>query len=365
MDILVIILLCAMEAALLLGIAVVLLKRKNVHLQQQLETAAKQAQPDDEFESISSGYLPYLERQIIDTRSQQQFQATSEEVDERLAEALNRRLDLLEAEKKVTEYCNDYPERRWEHVAAHYSEPQLEEEAPQIESPAASADIPESEKGQVEQLVSAFDQQGSALSSLRAVFEQAKQQPDTAAFAELETQLKELERRFDEATTCVEIMEQENHRLQHQMEREEQQAERERHENAAEFSHQLGKQKQNISALYDMVGELQLEAEKATALHAQLDQFENNAREMSLCIETMEEENLFLRNQVEALQSLDRTKSEQEQATAGEANEAAARRIESLQAELEAKQKSMEELQMRFAEVEKEYLLLYEKTRSV
>ncbi len=365
MDILVIILLCAMEAALLLGIAVVLLKRKNVHLQQQLETAAKQAQPDDEFESISSGYLSYLERQIIDTRSQQQLQPTDEEVDVRLTEALNRRLDLLEAEKKVTECCNDYPERRWEHVAAHFAEPQLAEEASQNEQSVDSADIPESERGEVKRLVSVLDQQGNALSSLRAVFEQAKEQPDTAAFTELETQLRELERRFDEATTCVEIMEQENHRLQHQMEHEEQQAERERHEDAAEFSHQLGKQKQNISALYDMVGELQLEAEKATALHAQLDQFENNAREMSLCIETMEEENLFLRNQVEALQSIDKKRSEEEQTAAGEANEAAARRIESLQAELEAKHKSMEELQTRFAEVEKEYLLLYEKSRTV
>lgn len=351
----------ALEVALLLAVLVVFLNRKNKRLQQELEEFRQPAVDDEQFESIASGYLPYLEKQIIDTQLRFELQQSESGDDERLELALTQRLALLEAEKKVAEHCNDYPERRWEHVMEYFAPQQIEEE-PEPEAAVEQVEGTEA-AGSVGQLVNVFGQQGNALVSLRSVFDQVREKPDTETLDELENQLKELERRFGEANTCVEMMEQENQRLQDQMEKEEQRMDKARHEDAVEFAQQLGKQKNSLSSLQGMVNDLQLEAGKAAELQEQLKQFESNAREMNLCIEIMEDENLFLRDQVQALLQADQAESlEQKKVTTD--NEELSNRIEALQSELEEKQGKLSELERRYAEMEKEYQLLYEKAQS-
>ena len=56
------------ELAALLGVAVFVLNRKRKQLQSQLQTLASETPPT--FDSIASGYLPYLEKQILESRDQ-------------------------------------------------------------------------------------------------------------------------------------------------------------------------------------------------------------------------------------------------------------------------------------------------------
>jgi hypothetical protein len=108
-------LLLALEALVLLAALVVVLARRQRNLRRQLEQLSERNQAEPGFASVESGYLAFLEKQIVDTRARLEL---AEAGDAGFLEALSNRLVLLESEKKVTELCNDYPARHWEHIRA-------------------------------------------------------------------------------------------------------------------------------------------------------------------------------------------------------------------------------------------------------
>ena len=372
MNLLMISFFCVLEVAMLLLVFGVVLKRKNKRLQRRICELERPAEPAESFESIESGYLPYLEKQVIDTRSRLELNEIETGVDDELAAALANRLDFLEREKRVVELCNDYPKRRWEHVSECFCPPQEEGEPFDEEADVAPDDASEAPEAEFEepvvQLAGILNRQGDALESFRQVFEVIKKEPDLQALEQMEKALRELERRYREASTCIEIMEQENQRLQNKVEqggRRLERAEAEKNENIVDLQDQVGKQKRNISELNHLIDNLQLEAEHAAELQAKIDQFDLATRDMNMCIQIMEEENEFLREQVQALLQLDVDGS------ANENNEDQVKRIEelqheieSLQAELKARNDSIATIEDKYASMEKEYLTLYEKSQS-
>lgn len=370
---------CVLEAALLLLVWAVLLQRKNAQLQRRISELRQHDPPAQSFESIESGYFPYLEKQIIDTRARLELSEAETADGDGLAAALGNRLALLESEKRVAELCNDYPEHRWEHVTACFRPPATEgPEQPEIPleiaTPPASTenadDAPTTQSGEesVARLAGIINRQGDALESFRQVFEVIRKEPDPKALEQMDKSLRELERRYREASTCIEIMEQENQRLQYKVEQGSwrlDRAEHEKHESIAALEGQVGKQKRSISELNHLIDGLQLEAEKAAELQARLDQFDLATRDMNMCIQTMEEENEFLREQVQSLLQIDHNKT----ANADDENqrnrmEALERELEALQAKLQEKDTALAAAEQKYAAMEKEYLTLYEQSRS-
>lgn len=381
MEVLLIILLMVLEVALLLaGFAVfqflTIRKLRAELLAMQQALAAGQAD-DEGFESITSGFLPYLEKQLIENREMQEITAEAAHPDEVLQLALQRRGLFLEAEKHVAELGNDFPKRHWEHVSECYTpeeEPEAEtEEEGEVSEEAAAVEQPES----VVQMQGALQQQGIAIDSMREIFEKIKEDPNEEALALMEKQLGELERRYQEANTCIEMMEQENVRLQQQMEG----VEEEKRKNSEALVTQIGKQKQNVTELCEMLDDLELEAEKAELLQKKLDQFELTSRDMNLCIQVLEEENETLHKQVAAMEQQtgagdqellagleEKITALQEQLEAVQVqkelqqNEMAAIRLQLQERDdvLGEKEQAMAQLKENYASLEKEYLTLYE-----
>ena len=220
MDVVSLILFVVLEAALLLGVALVLLWRQNKQLQLRLcELEAQPVADAPGFASVESGYLPYLEKEIIETRALLEQVESGSGDDSTLPDALRYRLDFMEAEKKVTELCNDHPKDRWQHVADHFQPPAAE--ADSEEAPAQEADI-QPGSGDMEELQGLLGQQGDSIQSLREVIMQVKADPRAELIDQLEEKIVELEHRYREANTCMEIMDQENTRLQDKVERKDQ-----------------------------------------------------------------------------------------------------------------------------------------------
>ena len=122
-------------------------------------------------------------------------------------------------------------------------------------------------------LQTALSGQVSAIQSLQHLLLQARQEPDQTSIEQMEKHIAQLERQCREANTCVEIMEQENQRLQHRVERAGLCADRaaaDSRESVAELQQQLDKKKRTITELHERLVSLKLEAEQAQALRGQL-----------------------------------------------------------------------------------------------
>jgi chromosome segregation ATPase len=379
----------ALEMVLLSGGALFLLYRKYVLLRKRLdEQPAPVAEPAT-FDSIESGYFPYLEKELLATHACLEQIRNSADVDEIQVQALENRVNLLEAEKQVVESSNDYPDRHWEFVLESFkpvpeeldqthesgdAETVEDTEADQheLQADADSQDIAEEDQSsgsdaQVEVLQDNMRQQGIVLDDIRQALQQVRQDPQAEAIEKLEQQLKKLEQRYREASTCIDIMGQENDRLQEKIDHRDHRiglVEAEKTESVADLEEQLDKQKRSVSELHSLVDGLQLETEKANQLQNKLDQFELASRDMNMCIQVLEEENQFLQEQIAALLKADDGESVYDKA--GDNNELAElqAQIEILRKELVEKDKKIREAEDRFTAMEQEYLTLYEEANA-
>lgn len=370
----------ALEVALLFAGALFLLYRKYVKLRERLQELPPPATEPENFDSIKSGYFLYLEKELLATQARLEQTQSNADADELQVHALQNRLMLLGAEKQVVESTNDYPDRHWEFVLERFKpvieeselepvqEPEDAESQPGITSQSlseASGDTGTSV--QVEALQDNMQQQGVALDAMKQVLQQVKQDPQSELIEQLEQQLKELERRYQEASTCIEIMDQENDRLQEKIDRREyriDQVEAEKTESVTDLEEQLDKQKRNITDLHNLVGDLQLETGKASQLQEKLDQFGLASRDMNMCIQVLEDENQFLQEQIAELLKTDEGGSvydkvgEQKDPTELEAQ------IEALRAELIEKDKRVQAAEEKYTVMEQEYLTLYEEANA-
>lgn len=459
---LIIVVFVALEVALLLGLFVGLLARRQKRLKTRLQAfeAAQSDPAEEKFASMESGYLPYLEQQLAQTREQLEQGADAADDDQAQQAALHRRMELLQAEKALTEHCNDYPEQRWAQVATLYAvaaaqpdtnpgadtvdasqagddplaqahariaglekfrdnffqlrnelkalaldkdalaeqlaqllpeaersaelqallsrlneqNARLNSELEQLEAqasrqeqgdaivPAVGAEVDEAAAGE---LHSALGRQGEVIEAIKGTLAQAGDAPSAELVADLSRQVKTLEQRYREATTCLDVMGQENERLQEKVERKDAHiahAETESRENVSDLQDQLGKQKQKLSELTDLLGTLQLEAEQAETLRAKFEQLELAGRDMNMCIQILEEENQFLQEQVRALLQLDEGESvyTAEQAAAEADGASLQAELEALQSKLADKDAELGALAEKYAAMEQEYLTLYE-----
>ena len=374
----------ALEVVLLFGGALFLLHRKYTLLRKQLGEQQLQVRAPDNFDSIESGYFSYLEKELLATHARLEQLQGEADADEIHVQTLQNRLTLLEAEKQVVESSNDYPDRHWEFVLerfkpaieepepddadiVQYAEPE-EPEEPESQTDTGNQNLPEAggdagNSVQVEALQDNLQQQGVTLGSMRQVLQQVKQDPKAELIDQLETQLKELERRYQEADTCIEIMGQENDRLQEKIDRRDYrigQVEAEKTESVTDLEEQLDKQKRNINDLHNMVGDLQLETEKATQLQDKLDNFQLASRDMNMCVQVLEEENQFLQEQIQELLKADESGSVYDNAEEQKDPAELEAQIEALRAELSEKEHRVREAEEKYAAMEQEYLTLYE-----
>ncbi|VAW76426.1 hypothetical protein MNBD_GAMMA14-2225 [hydrothermal vent metagenome] len=375
MDVVTLSLLTMLELALVLGIAVFVLNRKRKQLQTQLQQLSTEPPAEPEtFDSIASGYLPYLEKLILESRQQLESGESKEEPDSVLIAALNYRLSLLEAEMKVTERSNDYPENHWQHVVELFAPPEAHEPEPEPEP----EDEPESEgddplikaQARIKSLEKFRDHFFSMKKQLEALEASKQKLAD-----QLETLLPEAER-SEELQSLLDTMNTQRDRLQDELaqlesqsdelsraasknipgEDELQRIEADSEEKASELTEQIDKQKKKIFELHHLVDDLHLESEKTEALQAKIDQFELANRDMNMCIQVLEEENQFLQGQIQSLLKLSEDQSVYD-ATGPQ-------QLESLQAQLEEKDEQIKTLEEKYTAMEKEYLTLYEEANS-
>lgn len=373
----------ALEVALLFGGALFLLYRKYLKLRKQLNDLPVPVAVPENFDSIESGYFAYLEKELLATQARLEQAENESDVDAIKVETLRTRLTLFEAEKHVVESTNDYPDRHWEFVLERFR-PVIEEPEPGQEPDDAEPDNAESQPDiisedspgagetsgsglQVEALQDNLNQQGIALDSMRQVLRQVKQDPQAELIDQLEQQLQKLERRYQEANTCIEIMGQENDRLQEKIDHRNyriDQVEAEKTESVADLEEQLDKQKRSITDLHNMVGDLQLETEKAAQLQEKLDQFALASRDMNMCIQVLEEENQFLQEQIAELLKSDDSQSVYDKT--GEQKDSAEleAQIEALRTELAEKDRKVHEAEEKYNAMEQEYLTLYEEANA-
>lgn len=364
MDAVIVGLLLALEVALLLAVALVVLVRKHRRLRQRLKQLPGSEESGPAFASVASGYLPYLDKEILDTRAQLELTGSETVGDGGVVEALASRLALLESEKKVAELCNDYPDRRWEHIRACF--------APFIEPEDAQAGVeaaPDEEQGNVrhiDTLQGALSGQADAIQSLQHLLLQARQAPDESLVEQMEKHIAQLERQAREANTCVEIMEQENQRLHHQVDGAGLRAGRavaEVQENMVELQQKLDARNHAIAELRETVDRLKAETEQAHTLQARVEQMERADRDMSMCVETLEEENEFLQEQIRALLKLEQDQALY-QGDEPASGAPAQPELEQLQEELRARDEQLKTLEQKYAAMEQEYLTLYEEANS-
>ncbi|UCE77597.1 MAG: hypothetical protein JSU62_05315 [Gammaproteobacteria bacterium] len=450
-------LLLALEALVLLAALAVVLGRRQRNLRQQLEQLSKRDQAEPGFASVESGYLAFLETQIVDTRARLELAEAETAADGGFLEALSNRLVLLESEKKVAELCNDYPARRWEHIRACFV-PFIEQAEAAAPAPAADREdgeldrlrkriqslekfrghffslkkqvtelegtrqrlveqletlLPEAQRSEQLQalltemaeqkrrlqddmdaldagpadaqsgaepaqdaepdsaphigtLQTALSGQVNAIQSLQHLLLQARQEPDQTLIEEMEKHIAQLERQCREANTCVEIMEQENQRLQHRVERAGLRADRaaaDSRESVAELQQQLDKKKRTITELHERLVSLKLEAEQAQALRSQVERLERTSRDMAMCVETLEEENEFLQEQIRALLQLDQDQTVY-QADDSTSGAPAQDELHKLQEEIRTRDEKLKALEEKYAAMEQEYLTLYEEANA-
>jgi len=101
MDVVSLGLIVGLEVVLLLGFATVVLWRKHRALYRQLHAAPQPDAADaaDGFASIESGYLPYLEKEILANRARLELGEAEDTEDIDIAAALRQRLAVLSGKK--------------------------------------------------------------------------------------------------------------------------------------------------------------------------------------------------------------------------------------------------------------------------
>ncbi len=372
MDAVEVFLFVSLELAVLLGIAVFLLNRNRRQLLARLQELAREDSPPDNeaFDSITSGYLPYLENLILESRDQLEASGAAETgtaPDDPTVEAIRYRLSLLEAEKKVVELCNDYPDRRWQHITELFTPP---EET--TEEPAEDGDDLAKLREKIKRLEKFRDHFFSMKKQLQELETSRQKLSD-----QLEALIPEAER-SEALQTLLDTMNEQRDRLQAELDQLESQSDElaktarqdthsqeEKDETTSELAAQLDKQKRKIFELHHLVDDLHLEAEKAEALQTTLDQFDLANRDMNMCIQVLEEENQFLQEQIKSLLKLGESESVyQADTTADEKNPEPQEQLETLRSELEDKNRQIKSLEEKYAAMEQEYLTLYEEVNS-
>ncbi|TCK18727.1 hypothetical protein DFR30_2011 [Thiogranum longum] len=386
MDVVEVLFFVILELAVLLGIAVFVLDRKRRQLQAQVQelTREESAPESDVFESITSGYLPYLEKLILESRAQleaagdggtgTETETETETAEDETTLAIRYRLSLLESEKKVTERCNDYPEKRWEHVTELFTPPSApvpEDDDPELEEAESNNPLLKAQE-QIKRLESFRDKFFSMKKQLREL--EASRQKLTE---QLEILMPEAER-SEELRALLDTMNGQRDRLQAELDQLESQSDElaktatqntpvqeQENESSSALTKQIDKQNRKISELHHLVDDLNLEAEKAEELQSRFKQFELASRDMNMCIQVLEEENQFLQEQIKSLLELDENEPVYHSGASADAeNPDQKAQLEALQSELEGKDQQIKSLEEKYASMEQEYLTLYEEANS-
>ncbi|HHJ13861.1 MAG TPA: hypothetical protein ENJ79_05720 [Gammaproteobacteria bacterium] len=375
MDINTLLLLGTLELALVAGVLAILAEvRRRRQLARLHVRQTTTGQPPESFESVHSGYLPYLEQQLLQTRARRE--ACTDETE---AAALDTRIGLLEREKALTEHGNDFPEEHWQQLLRLYAPEPAGEPPPTEETQASVPDETGPAKDGDTKGLAAARERIARLESFRDHFFAIKKQ-----LAELEKEhahtLTRLGQLLPEAERShalqqlLDDMSDRQERLQAELAQLESQADeltREQKpqpeslaepaddsgERATELSQKLEAQQHEMAQLKRTIDRLENELAEAGKLGEELERMQTANRDMEMCLKTMEEENEFLQEQIRTLLALDDADSVY--GRAGD-NEEVAR----LQQALQEKDTALAALQEKFDAMEQEYLSLYEEMHS-
>jgi DNA repair exonuclease SbcCD ATPase subunit len=381
MDMVTLSLFVILELAVLLGAVVFVLNQKRKQLQAQVQALTAEAgkSTPEVFDSIASGYLPYLEKLILESREQLESSDSEAEPDSALTEAINYRLLLLEAEKKVTERSNDYPENHWQHITEFFTPP----EAPEPEQVDTAGESPEDDDAldKAQERIKRLEKFRDNFFSMKKQLQELEDSKHKLA-EQLEALIPEAER-SEELKALLETMSAQRERLEDELaqlesqsdelakaasqntptEEEQQRTETENEETESELTAQIDKQKKKIFELHHLVDDLHLEAEKSEALQAKIDQFDLANRDMNMCLQVLEE-NQFLQEQIKSLLQLDEGKSVYDSDEPDNDDTELQQQLETFQTALKEKDQQIKSLEEKYASMEQEYLTLYEEANS-
>ena len=221
MDTAEVLLFVSLEITVLLGIAVVLLNRNRRKLQDQLQELIRvNASPGKEaFDSITSGYLPYLENLILASRNQlEESNSTETKTADPTVDAIRYHLSFLEAEKKVVELCNDFPDKRWEHITELFTppaEPTGEDGNADATTTQNTGEKKESDEGVASELAEQLDKQKKKIFELHHLIDDLNLEAEKAEA--LQEKLDQFELASRDMNMCIQVLEEENGFLQEQI----------------------------------------------------------------------------------------------------------------------------------------------------
>lgn len=113
----------------------------------------------------------------------------------------------------------------------------------------------------------------------------------------------------------------------------------------------VDKQKREIAELHQQIADLEIEKASADELRGALDALVQRNEEMTLAVEVIQDENQYLQEQVEQMV-----------AQQGQLDGSFVMEIDSLRRELEDKEQAYSQLEKKFADMEANYIELYEKS---
>lgn len=226
--------------------------------------------------------------------------------------------------------------------------------------------------GEVNKLKDIIYEQENTLSSLQKALSRSieHEAEESEEIAELRTHINSFERQLNDSKMCMEVLELENERLQHELSELEtrysgsdkgntkQQTDKDTSSSTidlAQMREVLENQEKQIQELNQAIDNLKLEADQAERLKTAIKDFARTSREMMGCIAILEEENEHLKQQVHG--------SEEHQTNASSTEEALEQyqvKIKELEQEVIKKDVAIAKLQDEFSSMEQEYLAMYE-----
>ncbi|TNF38564.1 MAG: hypothetical protein EP315_01105 [Gammaproteobacteria bacterium] len=387
--------LLAAEVIFILSIIAVTLGIYVIRLRKQLKNAPVETANEDNTITAGKSYSEYLlqelERNQTKTRQQQNIEndqpSESETADNtaRHSVLLQAREMFLNNEKSAAELTEN-ENLFWDQVYAGMKDiletcKVVEHETHVVTEEMVAHKTTTKEKvfyietmgkkvdGEVNKLKDIIYEQENTLNSLKKALARSveHEEEESEEITELRTYIESFERQLNDSKMCMEVLELENERLQHELnELESKQPATDAIEQTdtetsssmfdlAQMREVLENQEKQILELNQAIDDLKLEADQAERLKQTIKDFTRTSQEMMGCITILEEENEHLKQHVHHLADNGEAGTDGD----NEAIEEYRKKLKELEQEIIKKDVAFAKLQDEFSSMEQEYLAMY------
>ncbi|HEY9050395.1 MAG TPA: hypothetical protein VIQ03_02550 [Gammaproteobacteria bacterium] len=388
------------EIIFLLLVAAITLGIYAFKLNKRLQASNTKPQDDTETDkpiNQGSSYAEYLQQELDrnSQKAQQQQHIENEDAaestekvaaDEQQSALLKARDMFLNIEKSAVEHTEN-ENLFWDHIYKGMKDilarfKTIEHESDIVTREVVAHKTTTKEKvfyietqgkkvdGEVNKLKDIIYEQENTLSSLQKALARSveHEEQEEGEITELQKHITDFERQIRDSKMCMDVLEMENERLQHEINELETrlaesgaQTSKEQSVKASvqntepnQFREVLEQQEIQIDELNLAIDNLKLEADQADRLKTTIKNFTRTSQEMMGCIVVLEDENETLHNQIQALLSINDNGGANQQDI-----DQYKSKIKDMEQEIIKQDVAYAKLQDEFSAMEKEYLAMY------